>query len=521
MPPPPLRVVPSRTIMVKQLLLLCILSFVAVTRANAFVPVSPSGTSTTSTASTTSTITPTSLSRGGAAAAAAAAVRKQTVAGHRPPSPRRPPPHQTAAAATDGAASPVGTGTATIPQEVFNLIKSIVGAGVLSLPYGVAAFGNAPSALIPATLLIALMGALSAYTFGLIGRVCQSTQTESYSDAWEAVLGRSAAWLIALSCVVDCFAGNLSYSMILADTVVHLAATAGLVITRTTALCSVTAMVLLPLCFLKNLASLAPFSLVGIAGMLYTCLAMAVRYFGGAYAAPAGRFYATTALSTPVFGTLGWKGALSARSLILTCMLSNAYIAHFNAPKFLRELKNNTMARFHQVIGWSFGVSIALYCAMTAFGFLTFGAASNGLVLNNYAVQDTWASLSRIAVAISITCSYPLIFVGTRDGVCDLLRIPQEQRMSGGLFTKLTLALMAVITAMASQLTDLGLVASVGGATFGTALVFVYPVVMFLKQQQKSGKKKTIETLPAALIGVLGVAMGAIGTVLSFQGAEL
>ena len=29
-----------------------------------------------------------------------------------------------------------GTGTATIPTEVFNLIKSIVGAGVLSLPAG-------------------------------------------------------------------------------------------------------------------------------------------------------------------------------------------------------------------------------------------------------------------------------------------------------------------------------------------------------------------------------------------------
>jgi hypothetical protein len=30
----------------------------------------------------------------------------------------------------------VGTGTATIPNEVFNLVKSIVGAGVLSLPAG-------------------------------------------------------------------------------------------------------------------------------------------------------------------------------------------------------------------------------------------------------------------------------------------------------------------------------------------------------------------------------------------------
>ena len=35
-----------------------------------------------------------------------------------------------------GGASSVGGGTATIPNEVFNLVKSIVGAGVLSLPAG-------------------------------------------------------------------------------------------------------------------------------------------------------------------------------------------------------------------------------------------------------------------------------------------------------------------------------------------------------------------------------------------------
>lgn len=29
-----------------------------------------------------------------------------------------------------------GTGTASIPNEIFNLVKSIVGAGVLSIPAG-------------------------------------------------------------------------------------------------------------------------------------------------------------------------------------------------------------------------------------------------------------------------------------------------------------------------------------------------------------------------------------------------
>jgi Transmembrane amino acid transporter protein len=142
------------------------------------------------------------------------------------------------------------------------------------------------------------------------------------------------------------------------------------------------------------------------------------------------------------------------------------------------------------------------------------GAASNGLILNNYSTKDVISSLSRIAVAISITFSYPLIFAGCRDGLLDFFAVSQDKRNNSTL-NKATLAILGVVTIMASKLTDLGLVASVGGATFGTALVFVYPIIMFLKSQDK----KTKETMPAALIGVLGVAMGAIGTVLSFQGS--
>ena len=63
----------------------------------------------------------------------------------------------------------------SIPNEVFNLMKAIVGVGVLSLPAGVATFGSAPSAFIPAGIAIAVIGILSGYGFSLIGKVCAYT----------------------------------------------------------------------------------------------------------------------------------------------------------------------------------------------------------------------------------------------------------------------------------------------------------------------------------------------------------
>lgn len=115
----------------------------------------------------------------------------------------------------------------------------------------------------------------------------------------------------------------------------------GMEIARTTALLGITGTTLLPLCLLKNLSSLAPFSLVGVTGMLYTAVAMAIRYIQGAYklgspavkatktaAVPAGRFVADVAKNyQPVFGELGASAALSPNVFILICMLSTAYMA--------------------------------------------------------------------------------------------------------------------------------------------------------------------------------------------------
>ena len=95
-----------------------------------------------------------------------------------------PPP----AAAAPAAASASSSG-APIPSLVFNLVKNIVGAGVLSLPAGVAAFGSAPSALFPAVALIAIIGVMSGYCFSLIGRVCEMTGASSYRDAWARSVG--------------------------------------------------------------------------------------------------------------------------------------------------------------------------------------------------------------------------------------------------------------------------------------------------------------------------------------------
>jgi hypothetical protein len=88
------------------------------------------------------------------------------------------------------------------------------------------------------------------------------------------------------------------------------------------------ATVFLPLPLLKNLSSLASFSLVGSLEMLYMALAMTMRYRGKAYCAT-GKFGMDCAPTLhPAFGSVGAAGILTPSAAILVSMLSTAYMVH-------------------------------------------------------------------------------------------------------------------------------------------------------------------------------------------------
>ena len=367
-----------------------------------------------------------------------------------------------------GTTTTIGTGTATVTNEIFNLVKSIVGAGVLSLPYGIATYGNAPSAILPAIGLITLFGILSGYGFGLIGRVCALTNTTSYKSAWETSISPSTSYIPAIAVTFKTMCAILAYSMILGDTFHSLLGSIGIThFSKTMVLSTVTATVLLPLCLLKNLSSLAPFSLLGSLGMVYTAIAMFIRYMGPTYklglsTGTAGMYIADLPKHLqPQFGNVGAMGVLTPVTSILLGMLSTSYMAHFNAPKFYNELSNNTIPRFMKVVASSFGISIALFTFIGSIGFLTFGSHASGFILNNYSTKDVLMSLSRVAVAVSLVGSYPLAFVGARDGLLDVLSI--KNKSSNTVLNTITVGLLTAITAAALIIPDVSFVLAFAG----------------------------------------------------------
>jgi len=108
-------------------------------------------------------------------------------------------------------------GKSTIAVSTFNLAKSVIGAGVLSLPSGVAFLADESSSLIPASIVCTIFGIVAAYSFSIIGKVCKETDSKSFMEAWEKTVSPKSAWLITGSITSLCFLASLAYSIILGD----------------------------------------------------------------------------------------------------------------------------------------------------------------------------------------------------------------------------------------------------------------------------------------------------------------
>ncbi|KAJ1445204.1 transmembrane amino acid transporter protein-domain-containing protein [Pelagophyceae sp. CCMP2097] len=390
--------------------------------------------------------------------------------------------------------------------STFNLAKNIIGSGVLALPAGVAAFSDSRLALGPAVSLIVVLGVLSAYCFTLVGRACAALGSRTYRGAWERAVGEDSGWLITLLCVFKCLTGCLAYTIILGDTGTSLARTyvggpLGTIFGRRDALLGILgASVLLPLALLESLAALAPASLLGLAGMLYTTAFCVLRACDGTYAA-GGRLRAALPVARlPVFG----NAVDGPSALVLVSMLATAYVAHYNAAKYYDELEDRS--QFNAVVAGGFGLAIAVFSAVTVAAFFTFGGASAGFILNSYASTDALAAAARAAVGVSVACTYPLLFAGLRDYVYEMA--PSLRRFR----TPLTAGLVATTVAAGIVLTDLGFVCAFGGAVLGSLVIYVIPTKIVLSAQAKGAMKLSKpELLLCRGLHVLGIGLAALG----------
>lgn len=415
----------------------------------------------------------------------------------------------------DAMADPSQVGSASIASEVMSIAKNLLGAGVLSLSRGIAAYSNDPNAMISATVWIVLLGGMFGYFCLLIAKICNQTRSTTYRECWESAMGDRGGVAVSIVTALLPAQGNLSATTVLSQTLQSLLETFHIYWSRLTCLIVLTVFVLLPICLMKDLDSISPFSALGVASMGVATIAMMIRYFDGSY--QEGGMYFDTVKSEfqPSFGhETTWNFTV----LPFVCMVFNSYIMHYNVPRFYMELKDRSIPRFTQAVGWSFGLAAVILIMIAGAGYLTFGRHSSPYILNNYSPDDPLATASRIGVFLSTLLMYPIAFFGVRDGLLDVFGVPHYLQTTRYLDC-VSVLVLSLLTVSSVFFHDLGTINAVGGGALATFLCFIFPALMYRQLVLNSIERKPgdlLESWIAIFLMVVGVLLGSVGLYQSF-----
>eukprot|EP00879_Flechtneria_rotunda_P015774 GHRR01016496.1.p1 GENE.GHRR01016496.1~~GHRR01016496.1.p1 ORF type:complete len:334 (+),score=80.43 GHRR01016496.1:326-1327(+) len=168
-----------------------------------------------------------------------------------------------------------GTEGASSLSSVFTLCNSAIGAGVLSLPYAFQCAG-----LVGCLLLCLLVSGLEAFTLYVLAKYAERYDARSYGTLVRRALGRKTAAGFAGVLLVYLWGSCIAYLVIVADTFTSLSALHfgpdAWFSQRHMVLLAVGVLVLL-LCFPRDLQALERLSLAAVLGFLYTATAVVIR----------------------------------------------------------------------------------------------------------------------------------------------------------------------------------------------------------------------------------------------------
>jgi len=386
-----------------------------------------------------------------------------------------------------------------------NMINSIVGAGIIGIPYALKQSG-----LMAGVMLLVLVGFLTDKSLRTIVGLAsfhpllRNHRVETYEDLAGACFGKLGSNFILVNMFIMAYGALIAYLLIIKDTVPSVLehflfdggggdyddgyddGHNGDTLSPNFIMILTSALIMLPLSMQRDMASLSITSLFSVsADILLVC-------FIAGYA--------------PIKETVEEGGGLvqvvvndsfNPTLFIGLGILSIAMACQHSAFIVSGSLENKTMKRWATVTGNSITLSAILCVILGVAGYLGFGQDTQGNVLNNFDADSTIANVARVLLAITMFFTYPmesfvarhvlvmLFHKGDMDGRDDPSHTGKHGYEAGGvafLNRRQSWSLCIYVAALVPALffRDLGPVLSITGSVGGGCISYLAPGAIYL-----------------------------------------
>ncbi|KAL4636204.1 putative sodium-coupled neutral amino acid transporter 11 [Arapaima gigas] len=389
-----------------------------------------------------------------------------------------------------------GGGRSSVPSACFNFINSIIGSGIIGLPYSMNQAG------LPLGMILLLITAfITDYTIILMIKGGNLSGAWSYQSLVQNTFGFTGYLILSALQFLYPFIAMISYNIITGDTLTkgfqripgvgpdHILADRHFVILMTTVLFT------LPLSLYRDVSKLGKVSLLSTVFTLAILVTVVIRA-------------ATLGPKIPAEEN-AWAFA-HWNAFQAMAVMSFAFICHHNSFLIYSSLEEPTLRNWCRVTHVSVGSSAFVSLLFAVAGYATFTGYTQGDIFENYCQSDNLATFSRFCYGISIITTFPLECFVTREVVSNVF--------FNGVLTSVshiavTMVIIAVTTAISLTYDCLGIVLELNGVLSATPLIFIIPSACFLKLS--GGRWFQGDNFMPCIILLVGVFVMIIGLIMT------
>ncbi|CAE7099808.1 unnamed protein product [Rhizoctonia solani] len=284
-------------------------------------------------------------------------------------------------------------------DSMFNMANSILGAGIIGLPYAVSQAG-----FVTGIILLVVLAGVTDWTIRLIVRNAKLSGRTSYIDIMGHCYGSSGRAAVSFFQFAFAFGG---------DTIPHVIRSIfptlstipvlSILTHRNFIVILCTTCISYPLSLYRSIASLAKASTFALAGML--TIVGTVLFEEGRVSpdlkgsqAPSIKY---SFIQPKIFQAIG--------------VISFAFVCHHNSLLIYGSMRTPTMDRFDRVTHVAAGVSLVACLTMAIPAFLVFTDRTQGNVLNNFPQNDAVINIARFCFGANMVTTTPMELMVCRE----------------------------------------------------------------------------------------------------------
>ncbi|KAL5007098.1 hypothetical protein ScPMuIL_015904 [Solemya velum] len=391
-----------------------------------------------------------------------------------------------------------------IPMTSFNFINSIIGSGIIGVPYALrqAGFGLG-------IILLIVVAITTDASILLLIEGGKLSNTDTYQDMVLVACGRPGFFLLSTLQFLYPFIAMISYNVIMGDTVTKIIVRIGGDSLMTTVLGNrqfiiflATVLVTLPLSMYRNIARLSKWAFVSLVLVVFIIISICIKL----------GVFTKNIEPTPD----AWNFANYNITQAIGIM-AFAYMCHHNTFLIHSSMENPTSQRWGFVTHFSILFCMVLMLTFGVIGYTSFTGYTQGDLMENYCHEDDLMNAARIAFAITIMLTYPVECFVTREVVENAFFASSQP---SPMWRHITVTVVVVIlTAAVSMSTDcLGIVLELNGVLAACPLAYIIPPLCVMKlRQEPIFSKVNIVPICIFVFGSLVASIGLIMAILSIS----